>query len=68
MMMAYLLKYRFLIFLIFLLSLIIYGDISFRIPQSRYLAVLLSSLGPMHVAVMVARMVGKYSSTFKSKE
>ena len=44
-----------------------YGDISPGIPQSRSLAILLSIVGPMYVAIIVALMVGKFASGKKSE-
>jgi hypothetical protein len=39
-----------------------YGDLLPLTEQSRALAILLSILGPMYVAVLIAMLVGKYSS------
>ena len=39
-----------------------YGDISPLIPQSQALAILLSILGPMYVAIIVALMVSKFAA------
>ncbi len=44
-----------------------YGDISPGIPQSKSLAILLSIVGPMYVAIIVALMVGKFASGKKSE-
>jgi voltage-gated potassium channel len=39
-----------------------YGDLLPLTEQSRALAILLSILGPMYVAILIAMLVGKYSS------
>ena len=44
-----------------------YGDILPDIQQTRSLAILLSIVGPMYVAVVVALMVGKFTSARNTK-
>ena len=39
-----------------------YGDITPVGPQARSLSILLSITGPMYIAILIAKLVGKYSS------
>ena len=44
-----------------------YGDITPAIQETRSLSVLLSIVGPMYVAIIVALMAGKFSATKKAE-
>lgn len=44
-----------------------YGDLLPLSAQSKSLAILLSILGPMYVAILIAMLVGKYSSQSETK-
>ncbi|MFC2098637.1 ion channel, partial [Bacteroidota bacterium] len=45
-----------------------YGDITPTIQETRSLSILLSILGPMYVAIIVALMVGKFAASNGTKK